>query len=280
MQARNPTPIPLDATEAATVTPYPVLTDNEKETWLMDQLTSNDTCIFPCFLGITPGINEWDPTAKNLEILFGDDVQQPFKPGRPVENYTLFYVDLSPSDDPYTRIGNNDLLFYVRDGKINGINIILSSEVLNKGNPDQFMNLFKQMSIEKTMQRYGLPDSIYISISIPMSPVTIFSYTIFLMYNQEKLQFSYSGTGSRSGDTYPICPKYVLPKDSSDESIEIFVNASQIGDNLEKESKFNHELTNPINIKDAAGLDTREFYELLTGTGNNTCFDVPWNLWN
>ncbi|BCY18994.1 hypothetical protein hrd7_28430 [Leptolinea sp. HRD-7] len=279
MQAKNPTPTPLDATEAATVTPYPLLTDTEKETWLMDQLTSNDTCIFPCFLGITPGINEWDPTAKNLEILFGDDVQQPFKPGRSFENYTLFYVDLSPSDDPYTRIGNNDLLFYVRDGKIDGINIILSSEVLNKGNPDQFMNLFKQMSIEKTMLRYGLPDSVYISSNVPMSPLTTFEYTIFLMYNQGKLQFSYSGTGSISGDMYPICPKYVLPKGSIDESIEIFVNASQTGDSLEKESKFNSELFQPINIKDATGLDIKEFYELMTVTENNACFDVPWSLW-
>jgi hypothetical protein len=266
--------------ERSTQTPYPSMSKIEKENWLIRQLSSGDECKFPCFLGITPGKTIWKETVENLEILFGEDIKEPFKPINPIPNYSLYFVDLSFFGKEKEKISYNDLLFYIKDEKIEGYNIILRSEILNKNNPNSFMNLLKSMSIENTLIRYGIPDKVYISCNYPQSEVDIFSYTIYLIYQQGKLIFSYSGTGKISGEIYSICPKYKIPKDTIEESIEIFVVSEQGNGDLEKESKFSNNLISPVEIKDATGMDKNDFYQLLSNDDKKSCFNVPKNLWN
>ncbi|NLF43866.1 MAG: hypothetical protein GX587_14325 [Bacteroidales bacterium] len=275
----NPTNV-NNRIEISTQTPYPSMSKIEKENWLIKQLSSGDICKFPCFLGISPGKTIWKETVENLEFLFGESVNEPFKPIEPIPNYSLYFVDLSFFGTEKEKISYNDLLFYIKDEKIEGYNIILRSEILNKNNPNSFMNLLKSMSIEKTLNRYGIPDKIYIACNYPQSEVNIFSYTIFLIYQQDKLIFSYSGTGKISGEIYSICPKYIIPKDTIEESIEIFVVSEQGISDLEKVSKFKNNIISPVEIKEATGMDKNDFYQLLSNDDKKSCFEVPKSLWN
>ena len=245
---RTPTEtLVLITTEAPTNTwtPRPTLPPDEAKAMALKMILTNGNCLFPCWMGITPGKTTWDEAYAFLAT-FADHFY--YTGGN---SYGVFFK--LPKDAPPLYSG---AAISVRNGIVESISTAVN------------------LKLSDLLTSYGMPSEVKIwAIGFDtMDPVG--SFTLVLFYPDKGILATYTGQ-NELGQTIHICPSHITGRLSwffwdPDQHLTY----SEIGRQL---LLFNdpfppHE-KDYVDLPQAAGMSLETFYQQYQHPENNEkCF--------
>jgi len=261
--------IPTDVKPASTSTmivptfiPTTPIILPSQEQLLIEALYSTE-CLFPCYLGITPGVTNWSEAKNVLESLGGTPAGNSVRNNGDVEHsYALKIQEginnasVSEYTDEYILMRVNLL---IKDNTIQIMRVVL----IVTAPTAKFYEYWSNYSIENIFQNNGLPNEIYIAVQ---NPYYVDETPYFLIdYGSVGATIEFWGVGQ--GDY--ICPRYgdkvgqviLYLYNKADSSVDIYADGHTPPDNR----------SIWLPVEEVLGIDNSLFY-YQTLTNPLICF--------
>lgn len=189
-------PVALTTFPISTSTPFPfpTMSSQERETYLLDYFKGLDECRFPCWLGITPGVttfSEFQPIIQHLGLRYSP------------KNFNTNYrqqVTLGGLDYDSKQVLNRITLIIEPGGTISGVEGILHAYL----NPVSFSTTWNTLDIKEVLLNYGMPSMISILTDYNDATNRI-GYSIQVYYFEQGFAVYYNG-GADYQNGVNICP--------------------------------------------------------------------------
>jgi hypothetical protein len=240
------------------------LTSDESEKTVEDFLKNNRECSLPCVWGIKPGQSQFIDVEHFFESLNwqGNTLNEIYYAGKDLQKPALSI-----------RAG-----IYPSGGTVEKFHIAIGG--------NDFITKIGYFAFRNVLEVLGKPSDILIFIGTDpdvLEPVET-SFEILLYYHDENILFEYAGTAVKVMDGYRVCPS-----DPEAESTQIDSTAGYVSiyTGLDNEETTVQELVRPfwilpkyyLSIEQALGINIDQFYEKVTRTTGNVCFDSPLASW-
>jgi len=242
-----------------------MMTPDEEYAFVSEMLRNNGGCRLPCWWGFTPGETSWETT----QTFFTSRGVTIWDYGS-TQDYTIVF-------DIPDRGHNHDQIYFGEDGTLDRISIhALPPEDENwrymYGDP-QFAEDWRTYMLPQILGAYGPPSQIFLGTGgAPWSP-----FDLLLFYPEERFLVEYVGVAEeREGETWRVCPHRV--------EIALHLWSPERSMNLEDipgvvSSHADDETWGPYPLEEATGMSIEQFYQTFSQPGNQTCLDVPADLW-
>ena len=257
-------PSPIPPTRTPHPTPVPTMTANEEYAFVSEMLRNNGGCRLPCWWGFTPGETAWE-TTKTFFTSRGVTIWD----YGGTRDYTVAF-DTPGHYESYQS--------YIReDGMLDRIDIGAVPPVGEDGysvyGDPQFAEDWKTCMLPQILGAYGPPSQIFLGTGgAPWSP-----FDLLLFYPEKGFLVEYVGVAEeREGETWRVCPHRV--------EITLHLWSPERSMNLEDipgvvSSHADDETWGPYPLEEATGMSIEQFYQTFVQPGNQTCLNVPADLW-
>jgi hypothetical protein len=249
----------LFPTITLTWTPVPMLSQEEKKMNLLELLSPNSDCKFPCWWGVRPGASIQEALSlssilgKNPSIYGSGTVKQ--------YSYTLSLDELNLADF--------DTVFYEKEGTIQSIKVSLQEPVRLTDYIDAFN---ETLSLNSVLSRYGKPTGILLRVSPRVERDAPIGYTLSLVYGTEGFGIEYDGVVD-SEEPLQICS--IKLNDYHLTSINLYLQDSQ-AINLYR-SELDRQGFKPLESVTPMSVD--DFYQAFSLSENNNCIESSIDIW-
>jgi hypothetical protein len=286
----TPTPKPT-STKIPTSTPLPTLSAEDSEQKILDLISNNGNCTFPCIWGITPG-----KTNVQTSYNFFDQFEK-FEESENRIIITGYHervggVTLITWDDDvrarvhFTAFYSNDSIEYVHfyidyDRETRSETNLILQRLFGTSS---YKELIKFYSLPQILITYGRPSEVRIYLydwpeeeMMPGPPWLPFN--LVLVYKDLGVAFDYLSPLQKSNDMYIGCPLEGQVSVTSwaptpDISLE------EIGaHNIRFYGINEYTATLTKSIEEATDLSLEEFYLLFRDMNNTSCIETPVDLW-
>ena len=243
-------------TSLPTLTPFPTLSPDDAKQ-LVDQLRDDPNCRLPCWLGITPGVTQWDEARQLLMSFVSiEEVIDPIVSN--ASNYEAIY-DTIDSKSVSDGLG---MRLFIRDDQISLISV-------GPRNAD--------IDLRRLLADYGKPDRVYLwTSSEPMGdPQSITSFLTILVYTEQRILARYYTLASRQGDLILACSPFTNPL------IYLWADGIMWNDEpIKGDLGFDAEpIFRPQLLQDVTNMSLDEFFEAFQ-LRDNACLETVKYLWH
>ena len=255
------TPIPslIPPTRTPRPTPVPTMTADEEYIFFLEMLQNNGGCQLSCWWGFTPGETSWQATRDFFTSL-GKETWG----GGDIQNYTVGFNMLGHYESYQSYIGDED-------GILEMIGIGASPAVGEDGSftydHPQFAEDWKAYMLPQMLEVYGPPSQVFLGTGsgAPWSP-----FDLLLFYSEKGFLMQYSGEAEeREGETWLVCPHLV--------ELTLYLWSPKRSMSLEDIPGLT--VWGPHSLEEATGMSIEQFYETFVQPDNETCLEVPADLW-
>lgn len=235
--------------------PASPLTTEQRQAFVLNMLTSNGGCELPCWWGITPG----EATLPVLRDVF----HGAFKNGFPRQDGTVLYeVNFDLPNSAGQRDYYINLEFVEQKGIIQAIEV--SSQINAMTRPGNFARDWQHYSIDRVINRYGVPSRVQLQLIPPLEPQSLPAYALTLVYEENGFWIKYHGPATLSDSIIRVCP--------------VFTEINYITMHLQspelKQPVFRPDLDGyDRSLEEAVGMSLKAFYENFKDAGNPTCLE-------
>jgi hypothetical protein len=246
-------------TLAATWTPLPTLSEEDRIDIIRILIETNGWCRFPCWWGITPGETTWQE-AKQFLGTFSNKIYEDEEYQQEIQDeitYLIGFHEINfqvPNEDRETYI-----LFTEKDG------VVVEIGVPQLYQESEFYPTYR------ILQEYGKPDEVFlhthpsygfdwmIALNLVYQEKSFAAtYWIFNAVNQDGI---IKGCFGKDGATFGLYPseKTIKIEDmyNLDPSVTIIV----------------------LGLEEATGMDVQSFYETYSNPEDPLCLETPKDLW-
>ena len=255
------TPLPTASqtpTSAATWTPLPTLSEEDKIDIIRILIKTNGWCRFPCWWGITPGKTTWQE-AKQFLGTFSNKI---------IEDYEQEILD-----DAAYPIGYHDILVQVpNEGRETYIRFIEKDGVVVQIGVPQ---LYKDSTFyppNRILQEYGRPDEVFLRSHIA-SYAGDWSLALHLVYQEKSFEATYLIIDAVNQDGII---KGCLGKDGANFRLYLPEYTIKIEDIYDIHSKVTIIV---LDLEEATGMDVQSFYETYSNPEDPLCLETSEDLW-
>jgi hypothetical protein len=231
----------------------------------MAELLQDKKCQPPCYLGITPGKTTWEEAQKILGSVGASSSGEWREGNLPVYEYNLWIGDSALTNvtpNSGTTVGDlgiaQKIKFTVENDLVQRIGVWIQTRRFT----EKYREYWSRFSLEAVLRQIGQPGKIYMWI-----PKWGTGYGMLIIYEDLGIFLDYSGI--QSGNS--ICP---LLSEKQQSVLEMtLTNTSALPDIYPpgKVPPTDREVYLPI--KDALGIDEKEFYNRLL-LDPSTCFEI------
>jgi len=251
-------PLPTNTSilmEASTPTALPNYDEGQR--LVQELLENNAGCKLPCWWGITPGKTTWieaRPILEKVSLFIGGQ-----------ESGESFSVDLHVLlPYPYGLDAYLSHSYYIKNGVVNYISVFNS-------------DLAPNYNLNNLLTVYGQPSEIWMRTNAK-AEMGIQNYTVDLFYQNKGILIEYS-TGNPLQEIERKLQNCMI-KDMATPFIHLW---SPEAENLSfQDAKKFIDTTNlpePKPLLEAAGMDTKTFYETFKNPATDVCLETPKDLW-
>jgi len=247
-------------TLAATWTPLPTLSKEDRIDIIRILIETNGWCRFPCWWGITPGETTWQE-AKQFLGTFSNKIYEEEEYQQEIQDdaaYTIGYHSI------LVQVPNEDredwILFTEIDGVVVGIRVF---------------QLYKESEFYppyRILQEYGKPDEIFLEAHIA-SYAGDWSMVLNLVYQEKSFEATYLIIDAVNQDGII---KGCLGKDGA--GLGLYPPEKTI----KIEDMHNHDPSVTIivlGLEEAIGMDIQSFYETYSNSEDPLCLETLEDLW-
>lgn len=238
------------ATSNPTWTPVPTISQDAKQTNLIELFASNGECDWPCWWGIQPGV----PLHHALELSLALG-KSPYR-YKNQYSYTISFDELNLPDF--------DLVFYEKDEIVQSIDVYLDKPSRHTGYLESFKNTF---SLSIVLNKYGPPDHVLIQI---MSRDGL-TYALVLLYESKGFGIKYYGVVN-STEPIQIC---TLIDDYHLEAIQLFLQDTNAMRSLQDELISQGFLP----MESVTSMKIDDFYNIYTSKETTNCMETSIEYW-
>jgi len=264
------TPIvtPSPSVPSQTPTSVATFTATERESYVLELLSTNAGCELPCWWGVIPGNSTWSNTEQWILSLGARTGSTVMPDGSTAHGTGGFDFEESKI---YNRVG-----FFERSGIVE----IISIEAESHLNPEDFQAVWQRYSPQQIMSSYGQPSRVLVQSS-SSAPSDLSNpkagYSLWLFYDYLSFVIEYSGLVEYE-PVYHICPRFEKGEDIA--SLKLFIqspdNQRPLENNIQSYDLYRSYFHF---IEEAAGLSVEEFYALFANKDEPACFDTPKAIW-
>ena len=259
------TPSLIPPTRTPRPTPVPTMTADEEYGFFLEMLQNNGGCQLPCWWGFTPGETSWQATRDFFTSL-GKETGSVDG----IQNYTVFFNRPGHYESYQSYIGGED-------GILEMIGIVASPAVGEDGlftyDHPQFAEDWRTYMLPQMLEVYGSPSQVFLGTGgAPWSP-----FDLLLFYPEKGFLMQYSGVAEeREGETWLVCPHLV--------ELTLYLWSPDRSMNLEDipgviDVHADDPTWGPYSLEEATGMSIEQFYETFVKSDNETCLEVPADLW-
>lgn len=251
-----------------TPSPVPTLSQSERQLYLKEHLPTNNNCLLPCWLGITPGKTRWNEARAFFSYLGIDRMGEVG-----LENGGIFHP-LGGFDFEEPTIYHR-FSIVEREELVNGIFLVIEGDRA----PVEFQIVWKLYNPGNLLREYGVPSRVWFETQ-SQSLGDRHGYELLIAYDNKGIIVRYQGLLKQIGTNFQVCPRFEEDKDITD--IEVYLQAPDDPQPVEEFggiADYQFLFDRGKRIEEAAGLSEKQFYELFTQNEQSACFLTPINIW-
>lgn len=239
--------------------PMATLQKNEADRYAQELLRKENSCLLPCWWGITPGETSWNDVYQFLSPL-GTRVVEEAPRIICKENQCVQVVRFSVDFDPGDRTGA-------------WASIIMHDGIVEKMNFNQKATGYRYR-LNQLLSESGMPDKVYIRTFTSMPDGSPPPFTVVVYYSEKGILARYEFVARKIGDKLMGCPipvgpwlnVWVADVDLSEETINEWVLVS------DPTSLFKP-------LEEATNMDIELFYKTFRESLDQDCIETPQELW-
>ena len=254
LMTETPTP-----TNEPTWTPVPTLSQEEKRMNLLELLSPNRDCEFPCWWGVRPGTSIQE--ALSLSSILGESPSIYGAGQRKQYSYHLSLDELNLSD--------LDVVFYEKEGIVQRIGVRLEKPPRLTDYLDAFEKI---LSLSSVLSHYGQPTDVLLMVKPRVERDSSIGYVLSLIYESSGFGIEYSGVVDAE-EPIRICPiklsNYHLG------SIRLQLQDSQAMSSYRIE--LYEQGFEPLENVTSMDLDT--FFQAFSSSENDSCIETSIDEW-
>lgn len=255
----------IQRTPQATIAAKSTLTMSQREEYIQTLLQDPQDCELPCWWGIEPGKTAW----KQAEAQF---LQMGIEPSSTTRTEGTIHHEVHFDQSFAEKTMIQWIEFEEKSEEITQIKV----RAIPNGNPEQFVSLWKTVSPEVIIRKYGEPDRVWLQSR--SSGRDVVGYSLWLFYDVQGFLLISSGSTNRE-ETYTICPSFNSMDTPID--IELVMQSPQAPVALETLTEQYGPVSKPyiLPMETAANLSVRLFSQAYLKNGSSYCFETPQNIW-
>lgn len=267
--AANPT---SSLTVTPTRTPFSTLTNLQPEQHhanIVRLLETNGGCELPCWWGITPGETTWEEAERLLSA--AGVYPNEYTPTPDLVSSGWKWYGLPDSFFVARGVLQSSFEFDARKGIVEHITVIGNGSY-DELTPD-FRNMWAGLAPEKIIPILGIPSRIKVYSAFgPGEGVNTYAiHDLYIFYDSNGILIEYRVKNDLPS-ILKVCPTFDMGGNMVD-SITIFFKPA--GDTTPIENLDGaYQSASVLNLKDAVGMTTEEFYNLFMQTLKPICFNT------
>jgi hypothetical protein len=255
----------LTPTNEPTWTPAPTLSQEKKNMNLLELLSPNRDCEFPCWWGIRPGTSIQE--ALSLSSVLGESPYIYTGQGKQY-SYTLSLDELN-LPDLY-------IVFYENEEIIQRIEVSLGYPSRLTGYLDA---LEKILSLSSVLSNYGQPTDVLLMVKPRVERDAPIGYTLSIIYESSGFGIEYSGVVDAE-EPIQICS--IKLNDYHLETITLYLQdpqaMSSYRSKLLREGGVDLQRFKPLESVTSMSLDA--FFQTFSSSENDSCIETSIDEWN
>ncbi len=244
-----------------------MLSFQQEDNFLTNQLADNKGCELPCWWGIQPGVTTSED-ARQKFLRLGKSMSRQ-EDGRGLQ----FTAGLFGRHEPYPFDYTIRHRWFDENGVVKLFGV--TGSALNWSPPQYFAQDWRRYSLAQALARYGLPSKVlmhYWSFG--------WQYDITLVYEAKGFLIRYSGPIIDEGQEYSDTPLAICPTQNKPTAITIWT-AEPGSDALENFADGRSDLSpshTPMPaLEEVTDMTVRTFYKTFLNPNSTTCLSVPRN---
>lgn len=239
--------------------PMATLQKNEADRYAQELLRKENSCLLPCWWGITPGETSWNDVYQFLSPL-GTRIVEEAPKIICKENQCVQVVHFLVDFDPGDRSGAWASIM-IHDGVVENMHF----------NPKATEHRYQ---LNQLLSESGMPDKVYIRTFTSTPDGSPPPFTVVVYYSEKGILARYEFVARKVGDKLMGCPIPVGPRlnvwVADDDLSELTINEWVLG----ADPTF---LLMPL--EEATNMDIELFYQTFRESLDQDCIETPQELW-
>jgi hypothetical protein len=249
------------------ITPVATYSPDGKGAYLIGLIESNGGCHSPCFLGIQPGVSNWEEIRKVEAPLYTRDRYIPDDQGT-ITLYT--YIE--------KKVENLDVVFFGSQNIIEQITV--DARIYLPNDPYEYFPAFadamRRYSLPNILSEFGSPSRVLLQVQGQIEQNAGTQAEILLLYDSLGfiVHYLFKDIVTQDQETFVLraCPDY-----EHTESIRLYLQASDNDAPLERmiNNLGDYYLNTWLKpLQGITNLSVDDFHKMFVSPSKDTCFDI------